>query len=221
MDELSQTGVFAEAAAQPDLTQSQPVQQDQPEPMVPVAALQAERRERQQLQENLKLLQDHVALMQANQAKQPAQSQDEFSGLNDHDVLTVGEAKKFISSFQRQQQMAVEELKIAQQHPDYSEVVRKYLPHVLKDDPDLKDVIMSAPNPYKAAYYLAKRSDAYLQEQRNTQRSPEAKQAAANMHRPGNLSSVGQSVPASQSSPWKQMSDADFMKTVNKNMGYS
>jgi hypothetical protein len=80
---------------------------------------------------------------------------------------------------------------------------------------------MSAPNPYKAAYYLAKRSDAYLQEQRNTQRSPEAKQAAANMHRPGNLSSVGQSVPASQSSPWKQMSDADFMKTVNKNMGYS
>lgn len=219
MDELLQTGALAEAAAQPDL-QSQPVMETQQENMVPVAALQAERRERQQLQENVKLLQDHLALLQANQGKQQGK-QDEFDNLSDQDVLTVGEAKKFISNFQREQQMAVQELKIAQQYPDYNEVVRKYLPNVLKEDPELKDVIMSAPDPYKTAYYLAKRSDSYLQEQRNANRSPEAKQAVANLQRPGNLSSVGQTVPSSQVSPWKQMSDADFMKQVNRNLGYS
>lgn len=219
MDDQLQTGALAEAAAQPDLNVSQPVQEAQGEQMVPVTALQAERRERQQLQENIKILQDHLALMQANQAKKP--EPEGLDSLRDDDVLTVGEAKKFIGTFQRQQQMAVEELKIAQQYPDYSDVVRKYLPNVLKDDPDLKDVIMNAPNPYKAAYYLAKRSDSYLQEQRNTQRSPEAKQAAANLQRPGNLSAVGQSIPASQASNWKQMSDADFMKYANRNLGYS
>ncbi len=218
MDDLIQTGALAEAAAQTDYTHSQPEQEASQEQMVPVTALQAERRERQQLQENLKIMQDHIALMSANK---PTKQQDEFENLNDQDVLTVGEAKKFMSNFSRQQQMAVEELKISQQHPDYNEVVRKYLPHVLKDDPDLKDVIMNAPNPYKAAYYLAKRSDTYLQEQRNTIRSPEAQKAAANMQRPGNLSSVGQAVPSSQSSGWKQMSDKDFMNAVNRNLGYS
>jgi len=221
MEEQVQTGALAEDAAQPDLNVSQPVQEAIQEQMVPVTALQAERRERQQLQENLKILQDHLALMQANQAKHSA-PQDEFEGLRDQDVLTVGEAKKFIQSFQRQQQMAVEELKMAQQYPDYNEVVRKYLPQILKDDPDLKDVIMNAPNPYKAAYYLAKRSDPYLQEQRSTPRTQEARQAVANMQRPGNLSSVGQSVPSAQGGgAWKQMSDADFMKHVNRNLGYS
>lgn len=217
MDEFIQTGALAEAAAQPD-QQLQPVMEGQQDQMVPVAALQAERRERQQLQENVKLLQDHLSLMQANK---PAPKTDEFDNLNDQDVLTVGEAKKFISNFQRQQQMAVQELKIAQQYTDYNEVVRKYLPNVLKDDPELKDVIMNSPDPYKTAYYLAKRSDSYLQEQRNANRSPEAKQAASNMQRPGNLSSVGQAVPSSQTSHWKQMSDSDFMKQVNRNLGYS
>lgn len=218
MDQSSQTGAIAEAAVQPDLSNSQPVQQAEQDNMVPVAALQAERRERQQLQESLKMMQDHMALLQANQA-QAQKKQDDFSGLSDNDVLTVGEAKKFISDFARKQEMQVEELKIAQTHPDYNEVVRKYLPEVLKNDPELKDVIMSAPNPYKAAYHLAKRSDSYLTDQRATQRSPEAKQAVANMQRPGNLSSLGAAPVASSAGNYKQMSDTDFMKLANKNLG--
>ena len=75
MDENNQ-GVIAEAAAQPDLSIPQPVQQSQQEQLVPVSALQAERRERQQLQENLKLLQDHVSLLQANQVQTQTKAQD-------------------------------------------------------------------------------------------------------------------------------------------------
>jgi hypothetical protein len=215
-----QTGAIAEAAVQPDLNVQQTGAQAQQEPqMVPVTALQAERRERQQLQENLKLLQDHVSLLQAQKPKQ--QEPDALDSLSDNDVLTVGEAKKFIQNFSREQKLAVEELKMSQTHPDYNEVVRKYLPDVLKNDPELKDVITNAPNPYKAAYHLAKRSDSYLQDQREKQRSPEAQKAVQNLSRAGNLSSVGHSSSGVPGSNYKTMSDADFMKTVNKNLGYS
>lgn len=213
MDEFQQTGVIADAAVQPDQT-SQSSQQEQ---VVPVSALQAERRERQNLQENLKILQDHLALLQANNQKPP---KDEFASLSDNDVLTVGEAKKFIQNFQREQHMAVEELKISQQHPDYNEVVRKYLPTVLQNDPEIKEMIMNAPNPYKAAYFIAKRSDAYLQDQRTSQRSPEAQKVAQNMQRAGNLSAVGSTSTASQmGNNYKTMSDDDFMKMARKNLG--
>lgn len=217
MDQLEQ-GVIAEAAVQPDLSVPQPVQQTQQEQLVPVSALQAERRERQQLQENLKLLQDHVSLLQANQV-QP-KPQDEFNNLSDSDVLTVGEAKKFIQNFSKQQSLAVEELKMSHSNPDYNEVVRKYLPEVLKTDPYLKDVIMNAPNPYQAAYHLAKRSDAYLQDRSMQARSPQAQQAIQNLQKPGNLASVGQGVTGTAGMTYKQMSDKDFAELANKNMGY-
>lgn len=218
MEENTNTGVIAEAAVQSDTVQQQSGQQSD-EQYVPLSALQAERRERQQLQENLKLMQDHIALVQANNQK-ANQSQNDLDGLSDNDVLTVGEARKYMQQFSRQQELAVEELKMAQTHKDYDEVVRKYLPEVLKTDPDLKDVIMNAPNPYKAAYHLAKRSDSYLQDQRQQNRSPEAKQAVQNLNRAGNLSSMGSTASSSQASIYKNMSDKEFAELANRNRGY-
>jgi hypothetical protein len=215
--EPMQTGVTSEAAVQTDLNTQQPMHEQQQEQLVPVAALQAERRERQQLQENLKLMQDHMELLKANNAK--AAPPDEFNGLSDNDVLTVGEAKKFINQFSHEQKLAVEELKMAQAYPDYNDVVRKYLPDVLKTDPDLKEMIMSAPNPYKAAYHLAKRSDTYLQEQRQQNRSPQAQQATQNLQRPGNLSSIGGATSGITGEAYKTMNDSDFMKFAARNMG--
>ena len=62
--ELTNPGVYSEAAAQGVESQldQQGYQQEAPvqEQHVPLSALQAERRERQQLQENLKLMQDHI-----------------------------------------------------------------------------------------------------------------------------------------------------------------
>ena len=219
MEEHTNTGVIAEAAVQSDTGANQSVQHAE-EQLVPLAALQAERRERQQLQDNVKLMQDHMALLQANNNQKSQEKQSEFSGMSDNDVLTVGEAKKFMSQFTRQQELAVEELRMSQTNKDYDEVVRKYLPEVLKTDPDLKDMIMNAPNPYKAAYHLAKRSDGYLRERSNESRSPEAKQAVSNLNRPGNLSSVGSTSASTQASSFKSMSDKDFKALADKNRGY-
>lgn len=218
MEEHNNTGVSAEAAVQSDGSQQQSMQQPE-EQLVPLTALQAERRERQQLQENMKLMQDHMALLQANNQK-PQEKPSEFSGLSDNDVLTVGEAKKFMQTFTRQQELEVAELKMSQSVKDYDEVVRNYLPEVLKADPDLKDVILNAPNPYKAAYHLAKRSDSYLKAKSNESRSPEAKQAVQNLSRPGNLSSVGSTSASSQASGYKQMSDKEFKALADRNRGF-
>ena len=73
---VAETGETVAVAAEPGaFVQDQSYAEQSPE-MVPVTALQAERRERQQLQEQNKLLQDHMSLMQSNQPAQAAQKQD-------------------------------------------------------------------------------------------------------------------------------------------------
>src|SRR3990172_10540630 len=211
MDSMD-TGVVSEAAAQvtqPNAEGAAPAAQEQ---LVPVSALQAERRERQQAQESLKLMQDHVQLLQANQAKAASEPADT---LRDDDVLTVGEAKRSLAQEKQQTQSELLELKMQQAFPDYGDVVRQFLPHVLKEDPELREEIQRAINPYRMAYKLAKRSDAYQKAQKEKMSSPEAAKAIANAQRPGNLSSVGSVSPSSGVSNWKHMSDAEFMKAVN------
>jgi len=218
MDQLN-TGENAGAAAQTDLGAMQSEAHAEQEQMVPLSALQAERRERQNLQETAKILQDHLALLQSNQPKQLMQNakQEEFS---DADLVTHGDLKKLADSFKRDTQLDTMELKMAQMYPDYNEVVRKYLPEVLKEDPELKATVLNAPNPYKLAYHLAKRSDHFLQDQRLSTRSPEAAKAAQNLQRPGNLSQIGQGVSGSAAGNYKSMSDKDFIALANKNLGY-
>ncbi len=164
MEDQEYTGEqeHVEAAAQPanDHDTGQAVAQD--EERVPLSALQAERRQRQELQQNMKMLQDHLELIRANQQGSTKKKQeDQFSELQDDDVLTVKEAKKFMESIQQNYQTSIEELKMQQAYPDYAETVQQYLPDVLKENPDLRDDIQRAKNPYKLAYFLAKKSDQY------------------------------------------------------------
>lgn len=217
MEEKLSTGVeTAEAAVQPsnDEVISEPAQEES----VPLSALQAERKQRQEAQQNLKIMQDHLELVKANQPQRP--KEDEFSGLQDDDILTVGEAKKHLSRLKNDYQMSIEELKMQQTFPDYGETVRKYLPEILKEDPDLRVEIENARNPYKLAYSLAKRSTKFIQDKATNTKSETAERIIQNSNRAGSLSAVGSSTPKSQMGNWKNMTDKDFMSQVNKNLGY-
>ena len=217
--QVAETGeTVANAAGSEVVVQEQPQADVQPE-MVPVTALQAERRERQQLQEQMKMLQDHVSLMQANQ-QQAAPKQDEYSGLSDDDVLTVGEAKKYIGKMQESYQSSVEELRVQQKYADYNEVVTKYLPDVVAKNPTLKTTLQNDPNRYELAYFLAKQSDSFRDTNREVKKSADAQRIVDNGQRPGSLSAIGGTSPQSQVSNIKNMSDADFMKMANKNLGH-
>ena len=155
-DPVAETGETVAVAAEPGAVVLEQPQAEQPQEMVPVSALQAERRERQQLQEQNKLLQDHMALIQANPSSPTPPKQDEMAGMSDDDVLTVGEAKKFMGRIQQNYQASVEELKVQQKYSDYNDVVTKYLPDVINKNPVLKATIQNDPNRYELAYYLAK-----------------------------------------------------------------
>lgn len=216
---VEDTGETVAVAAEPEAVADQQSQPEQAQEMVPLSALQAIRQEKQQLAEQNRLMQDHMALMQANQ-QQSSRKESEFDGLTDDDVLTVGEAKKFLNQYQQQTQSSVEELRVQQKYPDYNEVVTKFLPDVIKENPALRNTLQNDPNRYELAYYLAKNSNSYRGAKSEVKKSADAQRILENGKRAGNLSSVGSTAPQSQVSSFRNMSDADFMKLANKNRGY-
>ena len=224
MEDQEYTGEqeHVEAAAQPANDHDTATAVTQDEERVPLSALQAERRQRQELQQNMKMMQDHLELLRANQMNAPQRKkEDQFSDLQDEDVLTVKEAKKFMESVQKNYQMSIEELKMQQAYPDYAETVRQYLPDVLKENPELQGDIQRASNPYKLAYFLAKKSDQYKSDNKQVKKNETAARILKNSNRAGNLSAVGQTTPQNSSKAWNQMSDQEFLKHVNRHMGYS
>lgn len=186
------------------------------EKTVPLSALQAERVQRQQMQDELRMIKEHMALNQANQSK--PKPKDAFEGLEDGDVMTVGEFKKLTSSMSNQFKMSIEELKMAQKNPDYQEVITKYLPDVLKLNPGLKNTLQKTQD-YELAYYLAKNSDTYRKENKKSKQSADAQRIVENSQKAGSLSSMGSTSPISQAKRYKDMSEKEFKEIVNKNLG--
>lgn len=196
-----------------------PAEQANEEQNVPLSALQSERAQRQQLQDELKMIKDHIALLQSNQQSTPKEvPKDELDGLDDGDVLTVGEAKKFLSKMNKQYEISIEELKMTQKYPDYQEVITKYLPDVLKQNPGLKNSLQKTQD-YELAYYLAKNSDNYRGEKKKSQKSVDAQRIVENSQKAGSLSSMGQTSPISEAKRYKDMPDKEFKALVNRNLG--
>ena len=219
-DDNLNTGEEFEAAAQvtEESMESQADQEQYEDQTVPLSALKSEREQRQKLQEELQLIKDNLALMQS-QRPQETPKKDEFDGLTDDDVLTVKDFKNLLNKEKQTFQMSIEEMRMAQKYPDYQEVITKYLPEVLKTNPSLKGSLQKTQD-YELAYHLAKTSDAYKSETKKTKKNQDAQRIVENSSRAGSLSSVGGTSPISQAKRYKEMSDSDFMKMANKNLGY-
>lgn len=220
MVEEQQTGENVEAAAQQTQhLEEQPTQEvQQEERQVPLSALEAERSQRQKMQEELSMIKDHLSLLQARQQQPQPQPQQPESSLADDDVMTYGEFKKVAGQFQKNFQATIGELQMSKKYPDYEEVIRKYLPDVLKEDPSLRDTLANTQD-YNLAYRLAKTSEKYLDDNKKRKKSQDAQRILENSQQPGNLSSVGGTTPISMAKRYKDMSDADFRREVAKNMG--
>lgn len=186
---------------------------------VPLSALQSEREQRQQLQEELRMIKDHLALVESNQHRQSAPPpKDEFDGVDDSDVLTYGEAKKLLSKVQKTYQGSVEELKMTQKYPDYQEVIQRYLPEVLKTNPALRRSLEQTQD-YELAYHLAKNSDSFKEKNKKVKKSLDAQRIVENSAAAGSLSSLGATSPISQAKRFKDMKDDEFRELVNRNLG--
>ena len=155
-------------------------------------------------------------------AQQPKQAQpqpNEFEGVSKDDVLTYGDLEKILGKKEQQYQANIQEIRMTQKYPDYNDVVTRYLPEVLKTNPGLRNTLQQS-NDYELAYHLAKNSDSYRQGHVKTKKNADAERIVQNAQRAGSLSSTGQTSPISEAKRFKDMSDSDFKKVMNKNLGY-
>lgn len=210
------SGAEVEAAA-PVAEQYHDESGAQAERQVPLAALEAERSQRQQLQDELKMIKEHLSLMQGRQ-QQPSQPQE--SQYHKDDVMTFGDFEKVASKFQKEVKMSLEELQMAKRHPDYEEVVQKYLPDVLKRSPKLA-AYLNETQDFATAYDLAKSSSGYLRDHSQKQQSADAERIMQNTQRPGSASAMGGTSPINMAKRYKDMSDDEFRREMTKNLGYA
>lgn len=218
MEETSQeTGAETEVAApQSNEVETQESAQDR---QVPLSALEAERAKRHQMEEENKLIKEHMTLLQSQRSQPAQQEKSEWDGMDDGDVMTLGEFKKMSSKMASKFEGTLAEMKMQQKHPDYEEVITKYLPEVLKQNPGLRNSLEKSQD-YELAYYLAKNCDSYRKETHKVKRSEDADRIIKNSAQSGTLSSMGASTPVKQAKRYKDMSDAEFRAVMHENLGY-
>ena len=176
-----------DAAAPEVVEETQESGQDR---QVPLTALESERAKRQHLEEENRLMKEHFNLMQSNQSQPQSQPKDEFGGLDDGDVMTVADFKKLSSQMSQEFRMTLGELKMTQKNPDYQEVISKYLPEVLNQNPSLKTTLKNTQD-YELAYHLAKNSEAYRSQNKKTKRNEDAERIIRNSQQAGYIIKYG------------------------------
>lgn len=209
--ENNDTGELRNAADSQDrVSETQTVQ----ERMVPLSALEDERAKRQRLEEEQKYMKEQWLAQQRSEPKK-----NELEGLEDSDLMTVGEFKKISQQLKEEFSTSLKEIQMTHKYPDYIEVIGTYLPEVVKNHPHLKDTLLKTQD-YELAYYLAKNSEGYKKDQQYKNKNEEAERILKNTQQAGSLASVGASTPVSQMKRYKDMTDEEFRKEVARNMGY-
>ncbi len=210
-------GVSEEAAAplSSETVDSQPEQAD--ERQVPLSALESERERRQKKEDDYDILQENFNLLQRRMQQPPPPAPEPLP--DSQDVVTFGDLNKVAGKFQHEIRSTLNEMQMARKYPDYDEVVRKYLPNVIRNNPNMKATLESSQD-YDMAYVLAKSSDEYRKDHHQRKKSTDAERILSNSEQTGNLSSVGGTSPISMVKRYKDMSDDDFKKVAARNMGY-
>lgn len=125
---------------------------------------------------------------------------DELDSLASDDIVTVGQARKLAekiaeraaSKLLKEKEVASMEDNVSFKYPDYSDVVTKYIPKIIKDDPDLAEAIRNSPNPYLTAYKIAKKSYFYKEGLENSNKGSQATQKVLeNSSKPQSVHSQG------------------------------
>ena len=216
MSEEQISGEHADAAGPLHEAAAESREGEQREPQtVPLEAVQSERERRQRAEDEARVLRENLNLLLAQQRQRP-EEQPQYSK---DDVVTYGDLENILSKKEQTMRMSIEELRMTQRHPDYQEVVTKYLPEVLKTNPGLRNSLEQTQD-YELAYHLAKNSEAYKAANKTVKRNSDAERIVQNSQRAGSLSSVGQTSPINEAKRYRDMSDQEFMKVAQKNLGY-
>ena len=176
--------------------------------------------DRDDLKQNLEILRANVV----QKPQEPSPETTMFKGLRKDDIPNVEDIERVFKEREEAYQARIEELQVAQQHPDYAEVMEKHLTPLLKQKPHLVEGIQGAKNKALFAYELAKMAQNQRQAEvappieAPTQKSSNAQKIVENARKPGTLSQTGGQSVLSKADYYATMSDAEFWSMAQKNL---
>lgn len=181
-----------------------------------ISSIKAEReKEKREYQQQLDMLKANSA--PPTEAPKPKEM---FDGMEDDYIPSVKEIKKEWSQREQLYQSRIEELTVAQQYPDYAEVLQKYVSPLTRDKPHLVQGALRAENKAMALYELGKMAQGFEQARSvpTQQVHPDAQRIVDNASKVGTLSQAGGTSVLSKADYIATMSDTDFMKFAAKNL---
>lgn len=167
-------------------------------------------------------------LVRGQQPDEP-KARQMLDGMEDSDVPNVGEIRKAWEERESAYNQKIEELQVANAHPDYAEVLNKYGKHLAETDPLFVQGLRGAENKAQFAYQYAKREqrfqelEASMKQQQTPQNAPTSPSATAqrivdNARKPGTLAQAGGQGALSKADYFATMSDQEFMKLASKHL---
>lgn len=190
--------------------------------VVPVSAIKGIRDELKEVKNVNQNLADQVELYKANmnQNPQPKKEESEFDKIEDDDLLTFNQVKTMIRNIEGKYNAEIQKLGLGQKDNNYEDVIKTYLPKIIKDDPELTETIRTSNNPLKLAYKLACLNPEFKKEGKTKTESTvvedEVDKIIANAKKPGSVSNAsgGASSGLGAAAKFEQMSDEEIMKRV-------
>ncbi len=169
--------------------------------------------------------QNQIDMLRANQAPRQESApkpQKMFEGMSETDVPNVSEIRRAWEQRESDYQSRIEELQVAQQYPDYKDVIEKFALPLVKQKPHLAEGIAGARNKALFAYELGKMAQG-LASQTSVQAPPQvsvsAQKIVDNARKPGTLAQAGGQNVLSKADYYASMSDQQFMEIANKHLG--
>lgn len=215
-EELLDQPVNDQVESQPDASNGNPQAEHFRALREEVDRIKAEKEaEKREYQLQLDMLRANLA--QQQNPKPQFQERKFLDGMKEDDIPNVGELRREWEQKESQYQARLEELQIAQQYPDYAEVMEKYLSPLVKQKPHLVEGIQGARNKALYAYELAKMAQQMQERQSAPIKNENAQRMVENSKKPGTLSQAGGQSALSKADYFASMSDQEFMKFASKN----
>ena len=154
---------------------------------------------------------------QARPAPTPPQEKQFLDGMKEDDIPNVGELRKEWAQKEAAYQSRLEELQVAQQYPDYAEVLQNFVAPLIRQKPHLGEGIRNSQNSALMAYELGKMAQ-QAQARPVETRSENAQRIVENAKKPGTLSQAGGQGALSKADYYATMSDQEFMRFAGRNL---
>jgi len=183
--------------AETEAVETSETQDEAREQNVPLAALQKERRKRQDVEAELRLYREH----QLKQMQQPAVQEEEDE--SQYEPITKAEFNKQLKAQNKINMRDLEEKAWIRQNQEKADVINEKLANFLKKRPNLASAIEAAPNRYEEAWEL-------MDKLSPKQKAALAKPTDIKRNTPNSPSGIPKAAAMNQSVDLMTMTDSEY-----------